>query len=142
MKYQTAILCLLVLTSCGRMEQTGSRPVGLTDAESRLMTIRVPEIDFRSANVFDMLLFLDHSVERFGSGQETNRESRVRIIWTSDLEQSTPEQDFRSYLPPRSEDTTILESLKTIVDGSGLQYTVSNQWVIVDLKQERMRPTR
>lgn len=124
------------------MEQKNSRPVGLTDAESRLMTIRVPEIDFRSANVFDMLLFLDHSVERYGIGQETNRESRVRIIWTSELEQSMSEQDFRSYLPPRSEDTTILESLKTIVDGSGLQYTVSNQWVIVDLKPERMRPTR
>jgi hypothetical protein len=106
------------------------------------MVIRIPKVDFRGANVIDMLQFLDQCVERFGSGRETNEESRVRITWTSDLQDSTQGGDFRPYLPPRSEDVTILESLKTIMAGSGLQYTVSNRWVIVDLKRKSTRLTR
>jgi len=143
MKYEIAILGLLVLASCGHppVERSGSPSLKLTGAEKRLMAIRVPEIDFRSANLFDMLLFLDHSVAQYGTGPETNAATRVRITWTPALEAASADKDYQCYLLPKTEDVSILEALQTIVEGAAVQYISSNQWVIVDLKQERRGPT-
>jgi hypothetical protein len=125
----------------------------LSEAERRLLRIQVPEIDFRQANLFDMLDFLDACIARFGRGPELNDKTRVRIVWDSDLERPLgpddpfdmeappPKEPFEPYLPPPYRRIPILYSLKMIVEGSGVRYSVSNLTITVEQKMKTANNT-
>lgn len=118
--------------------------IRLSEAERRLLAIQVPEIAFLQANIFDMLRFLDQCIPTFGKGLEKRDESRIRIVWDSGLEQASGPADplsaelfelpYAPYLPPPYKRIPLLYSLKMIVEGSQLQYKVSNLTVTVGLK--------
>jgi len=117
----------------------------LSEAEERMLAIQVPEIVFRQANIFDMLLFLDQCIPKFGKGPEKSDGSRIRIVWDSGLPEALSPVDafgnetyseirYEPYLPPPYKRIPLLYSLKMLVEASHLQYTVSNLTVTVGLK--------
>jgi hypothetical protein len=119
----------------------------LSEAERRLLRIQIPEVDFRQANLFDMLAFLDYCIPKHGAGLDLNEKTRVRIVWDSrlrnaggpndpfDLDDFT-EYPYAPYLPPPYKRIPILYSLKMIVTGCQVQYTVSNLTITVEQKAE------
>lgn len=125
----------------------------LTEAEKRLLRIKIPLVDFRQANIFDMLSFMDESIARFGKGPELRPDTRVRIVWDSTLERSTgphnprdmisplPNEPYELYLPPPYRQIPILYLLKMIVEGSKVAYSVSHLDVTVEQKAETVANT-
>jgi hypothetical protein len=55
-------------------------PTPLTPIEERLNKIVVPEIDFRCANIYDVIDFYDHCVKEHGVDAEKDDTSRVRVV--------------------------------------------------------------
>lgn len=49
------------------------------ETEKRLSAIIIPEIDFRQANIFDIIAFYDKAIPQHGTGAETNDATRIRI---------------------------------------------------------------
>ena len=125
----------------------------LTEAEKRLLRIEIPLVDFRQANIFDMLSFLDQCIATFGKGTEMKPDTRVWIVWDSTLERTLgpddpfdmksppPKYPFEPYLPPPYRRIPILYSLKMIVEGSGVRYSVSNLTITVKQKMETANNT-
>jgi hypothetical protein len=56
-------------------------PKTLTPIEKRLNAIIVPEIDFRCANIYDIIDFYDLCVKKHGGGDEKDDKSRVRLVY-------------------------------------------------------------
>jgi hypothetical protein len=120
----------------------------LSKAERRLLRIQIPEVDFRQANIFDMLHFLDHCIARFGEGPDLKPNTRVRIVCNPDLGKYDPpinpfglsappsKPRVKPYIPPPYRRIPILYSLKMIVTGCQVQYTVSNLTITVEQKIE------
>jgi hypothetical protein len=55
-------------------------PKTLTPIEKRLNAIIIPEIDFRCANIYDIIDFYDHCVKEHGGEDEKDDKTRVRIV--------------------------------------------------------------
>ena len=55
-------------------------PTTLTPIEKRLNAIIVPEIDFRCANIYDVIDFYDLCVKEYGGDAEKNDKSRVLLV--------------------------------------------------------------
>jgi len=55
-------------------------PKSLTPIEKRLNAIIVPEIDFRCANIYDIIDFYDHCVREHGGDDEKDDKMRVRLV--------------------------------------------------------------
>ena len=55
-------------------------PRTLTPIEERLNAIIVPEIDFRCANIYDIIDFFDDCIREHGEGIEKIDKSRVRLV--------------------------------------------------------------
>jgi hypothetical protein len=51
----------------------------LNAVEKRLNAIVIPEIDLRQANIVDIIKFFDSAIPQFGTGQETNDATRIRL---------------------------------------------------------------
>ena len=54
-------------------------PKTLTPIEKRLNAIIVPEIDFRCANIYDIIDFFDLCIKEHGGEKEKDDRSRVRL---------------------------------------------------------------
>jgi len=55
-------------------------PTTLTPIEKRLNAIIVPEIDFRCANIYDIIDFYDQCVKEHGGEDEKDDKARVRLV--------------------------------------------------------------
>ena len=55
-------------------------PKTLTPVETRLNAIIIPELDFRCANLFDIVAFYDDCIRKHGGDAEKNDGSRIRLV--------------------------------------------------------------
>ncbi|MDD5519605.1 MAG: hypothetical protein PHI84_02190 [Kiritimatiellae bacterium] len=90
------------------------------DIEKRLAAIIVPEIDFRQANIFDVVDDYNHCVAEYGTGAEKKEETRLQIrLHESAIIQSCPPYALPIDAPLLAfscKDVSLLEVLKITVN--------------------------
>ena len=111
-------------------------PKTLTPIEERLNAIVVPEIDFRCANIYDIIAFYDACVKEHGGDREKDDKSRVRLV--SDEKgfgEDIPLIHFASLKMP------LLYAIKLTCKIGGLEYRIKDNTVTVFRPEKTNRPT-
>jgi hypothetical protein len=124
-----------------------SLPVAETDRhaiERRMSEIIIPEVDFRQANIRDVITFLDGMVSKYGAELETHDDSRVRVA----IGRHFTLAERRAFLPPHAihwsgtpdeplltfaaRDISLLEALGIVVSVGEMEYSIRGQEVSID----------
>jgi hypothetical protein len=124
-----------------------SLPVAETDRhdiERRMNEIIIPEVDFRQANLRDVIMFLDCMVSEHGAGREKHDDSRVKV----GIGRHFTLAERRALLPPHAihwsgmpdeplltfaaRDIGLLEVLGIVVSVSEQEYTIRGRVVSID----------
>jgi hypothetical protein len=111
-------------------------PKTLTPIEKRLNLIIVPEIDFRCANIRDIIDFYDHCVKEHGGEQEKHDKSRVRLVADKKgFGKHEPLLHFGSLKMP------LLYALRLSCDVGMLKYRIKDNVVTVYKPEQMDGPT-
>ena len=102
----------------------------LSSAEGRLDAIAIPEIDFRGANIRDVIEFLDSAVTRFGGERDKTDAGRIRIVADVGQESTQPVITFAG------KGMSILHALRLAAALGGLEYRVQGNTVTVSKRPE------
>jgi hypothetical protein len=112
-------------------------PKILTPIEKRLNAIIVPEIDFRCANIYDIIEFYDHCVKEHGGDKEKHDRSRVRLVADKEgFGENVPLIHFGSLKMP------LLYALKLTCAVGDLEYRVKENTVTVYKPKKNDEPRR
>ena len=114
------------------------------ETERRMNEIIIPEVDFRQANVRDVIMFLDCMVLAYGAGREKHDGSRVSV----GIGRHFTLAERRALLPPHAihwsgmpdaplltfaaRDIGLLEVLGIVVSVGELEYTIRGRVVSID----------
>jgi hypothetical protein len=117
---------------------------GLHDIEQRMKAIIIPEVDFRQANIRDVITFLDCRVAEYGAGLEKHVDTRVSVGIGRHFSQA----ERRAILPPHAihwtgmpdeplltfaaQDISLLEALGIVVSVGELEYTIRGREVSIN----------
>jgi len=117
--------------------------------ERRMAAIIIPEVDFRQANLIDVVQFLDCMVSEHGGEIEKNDDTRVRVR----MGEFFTTEDHRARLPPHAtwwtgtpdmplltfaaHDVSLLETLGIMVSVGGLDYTIHGRVVSINDPKKR-----
>ena len=111
-------------------------PKTLTPIEKRLNAIIVPEIDFRCANIYDIIAFYDDCVKQHGGADENDDKSRVRLVCdTTGFGEDVPLLHFGSLKMP------LLYAIRLSCKVGGLKYKISDNIVTVYTPENMDGPT-
>ena len=98
----------------------------LNAIEKRMNAIIIPQIEFRQANIVDIINFFDVVVKDIGEGIEKSDETRIRIaIDRENTGNQTPVITFASRKMP------LLYALKFTMKLGSLEYKIDNRTVTV-----------
>jgi len=117
--------------------------------ERRMENIVIPEVDFRQANLLDIIDFLDHMVLEHGAGVDLNDDTRLRIR----VGRHVTRQERRARLPPHAlswndgtrdvclvtfsaRDMPLLKILGIVIEYGDLEYTIHGRVVSVNIPRE------
>lgn len=106
----------------------------LSEVEKRMKAIIIPEVDFRQANLFDVIDFMDKMGGRYGSGQETRDESRIRIKGDKSLlpvELKHGVGDNTPCLTFTAKNIPLLTLVKLMTQFSSLRYVIDGNVVTI-----------
>lgn len=106
----------------------------LSDVEKRMKAIIIPEVDFRQANLFDIIDFMDLRVKTQGTGQETRDESRIRIKGDKSLLPVERKHGFGDNTPCltfTARNIPLLSLMKIMTGVSSLRYVVEGNVVTI-----------
>ena len=103
-----------------------SAETNLNETEKRMNAIIIPEVDFRQANIFDIIHFYDAVVPTVGAGPETNDSTRIRIkVDKAGLGAKPPCITFACRKLP------LLYALRVTANVGGLEYKTEGNIVTV-----------
>ena len=115
----------------------------LSDVEKRMKAIIIPEVDFRQANLFDVIDFMDKMGERYGAGQETREDSRIRIQGDKSLlpvELKHGVGDNTPCLTFTAKNIPLLTLVKLMTQVSSLRYVIDGNVVTISKPPRKKSP--
>ena len=121
--------------------------------EQRMAAVIIPEVDFRQANLLDVVDFLDSMVAEHGDGVEKSDDTRLRLR----MGDFFTTEEHRARLPPHAtwwtgtpdmplltfaaRDISLLEVLGIMVSVGGLEYTIHGNVVSINDPKKRSDQT-